>query len=98
MPNVLHCAGSPFKAYRGRLAGAQAAWPQGVVRDVPQSTADYLTATFPEHFEVMAPAAPAAPEVNRAMKPPPKRRAKQPAAKTPAAKTTPKKPATKAKP
>ena len=101
MPNVLHCEGSPFKTYQGRMAGAQAAWAQGVVRDVPKATADYLTSTFPEHFELVAataPAAPAAPEVNRAMKPPPKRRAaaKKPAAKKPAAKKPKPKPKAKA--
>ena len=78
MPTVEHLERSAWSVYSGKMPGARQAWPQGERREVPQETADYLTRTFPEGFAVVsvtAPAAPDAPEVNRAMKPPPKRKA-----------------------
>ena len=89
MARVEHLAGSAWWVYSGKLPGARQAWRQGDQRDVPQATADYLTSTFPDGFALVsasAPAAPSAPEVNRAMKPPPKRKAatKKPAARKPA--------------
>jgi len=94
MPLVEHLVGSAWWVYSGKLPGTGTAWPQGEQREVPAATAEYLTATFPEGFALVsasAPAAPAEPEVNRAMKPPPSRKAaprkaaqKKPAAKKPA--------------
>ena len=88
MPLVEHLSTSAWAMYSGNMPGAAATWSQGEQREVPQATADYLTGTFPEGFAVVsasAPAAPAAPEVNRAMMPPPKRKAApKKAAKKPA--------------
>jgi len=89
MPRVEHLIGSAWWVYSGKLPGTGTAWRQGEQREVPAATAEYLIDTFPDGFALVsasAPAAPSAPEVNRAMKPPPKRKAatKKPAARKPA--------------
>lgn len=102
MPIVEHLAQSSWWVYSGTMPGTHRDWLQGERREVPQATADYLTRTFPEGFAVVsvtAPAAPSQPEVNRAMKPPPKRKAtpRKAATKKPATKKAATKKPAKAK-
>lgn len=102
MPIVEHLEQSAWWVYSGKMPGTGRAWLQGERREVPQATADYLTRTFPEGFAVVsvtAPAAPSEPEVNRAMKPPPKRKAapRKAATKKPATKKAATKKPAKAK-
>jgi hypothetical protein len=78
MPSLRHLSTSPWRFYQGTDPDTARPWPVGEVREVGQDCASYLLAEYPEAFaladEVKA-IAPAEPEVDRAMKPPAKRKA-----------------------
>ena len=81
MPSLRHLSTSPWSFYQGTNPDTSEPWPVGVVREVGQDVATYLLSEYPEAFalvaevgEVVAVAA-AAPEVDRAVKPPTKRKA-----------------------
>lgn len=80
MPNLRHLSTSPWSFYQGTDPDTSEPWPVGVVREVGQDVADYLLSEYPEAFALVAEVgavvavAPPAPEVDRAVKPPTKRR------------------------
>ena len=88
MPLVEHLATSAWHTFSELTPELSKAWPQGEQRELSGAIADRVVSMYPGCFAVVsaaAPAAPQAPEVNRAMKPPPKRKAapKKAAPKTP---------------
>ena len=76
---VKHLEGSGFSFYQGINPDTGTPWPRGEVRTYSKGTADYLVQEFPDCFEIVdeeaRASASAAPEVDRAMKPPTKRKA-----------------------
>ena len=93
MPAVRHIAGSPFRFFQGLNPDTSKPWPVGEVRDVSKDVADYLISEYPTAFEpasIVQASAPAEPDVDRAVKSPPKRKA-------PTKRKAPAKPKTKAK-
>jgi len=95
--SVEHLEGSAFSFYQGVNPDTGAPWPKGEIREYSKGTADYLVREFPGCFAIVAPKAQAtaagAPEVDRAMKAPTKRKA--PTKKATAKKAPAKKAATK---
>lgn len=77
MPRLLHAECSPMPEYGCGHPVHEEHWQRGEVREVSAEAAEYLLATFGDCFEaVTAPAAaPGKPEVDRAMKPPAKKKA-----------------------
>tara|TARA_Y100000310_G_C20040605_1_gene515999 strand:- start:194 stop:484 length:291 start_codon:yes stop_codon:yes gene_type:complete len=90
-----HKDSSPLDEYGCGHPVHEVHWKRGEVREVSKEASEYLLAVFAECFEeTSAPAAPKEPSVDRAMKPPPKRK---PATKKAAKKPAAKKPRNKAK-
>ena len=85
MPWLVHCADSPMPEYGCGHPVHEVHWKPGERREVNAEASEYLLTVFAGYFEPCskpvaskkstAPAAPAEPEVDRAMEPPPRRRA-----------------------
>jgi len=81
MPWLLHRADSPMPEYGGGHPVHQEHWKPGEKREVTNEASEYLLTVFEGYFESSsAPGAPvgeavAKPQVDRAMKPPAKKKA-----------------------
>ena len=83
MPRLLHAECSPLPEYGCGHPVNEEHWKRGEVREVSAEAAEYLLSTFGECFEIAKAkaAAPAKPQVDRAMKPPAKKAAPKKKAK-----------------
>jgi|TARA_Y100000052_G_C2952853_1_gene88385 hypothetical protein len=89
MPILAVKSDSPLGSFSGGMPETKKRWFKGEQREVSQRTADYLLKTFGDVFEDVSSASAAVgePEVNKAMKAPPKKKA-APKKKAPKKKVT----------